>query len=61
MLSFNVETSNTIKARGTDVGGNATNLHQWLCENPLFEDEGRTTIFTPVGPWERGIIHLVVC
>ncbi|KAF8598878.1 S-adenosyl-L-methionine-dependent methyltransferase [Ceratobasidium sp. AG-I] len=48
------EAYNVMKTRGSHVEANATTLYQWACENPFLEDEGSTTIFTPMGPWERG-------
>ncbi|KDN50695.1 hypothetical protein RSAG8_01193, partial [Rhizoctonia solani AG-8 WAC10335] len=47
------ESFTTMKGRGSHVDANV-NLYNWLCQNPLFEDEDWGKIFTPIGPWERG-------
>ncbi|KAF8754078.1 Ribonuclease III [Rhizoctonia solani] len=41
----------TMKGRGSHVDANV-NLYNWLCQNPLFEDEDWGKLFTPIGPWE---------
>ncbi|CEL55224.1 hypothetical protein RSOLAG1IB_01232 [Rhizoctonia solani AG-1 IB] len=47
------EAFTTMKSRGSHVDANA-NIYNWLCQNPLFEDEDWGKLFTPIGPWERG-------
>ncbi|GAB1521736.1 hypothetical protein RhiTH_004833 [Rhizoctonia solani] len=52
-LLFIPEAFSTMKGRGSHVDANV-NLYNWLCQNPLFEDEDWGKLFTPIGPWERG-------
>ncbi|KAL5635113.1 hypothetical protein ACGC1H_002965 [Rhizoctonia solani] len=47
------EAFTTMKGRGSHVDANV-NLYNWLCQNPLFEDEDWGKVFSPIGPWERG-------
>ncbi|CAE7204455.1 unnamed protein product [Rhizoctonia solani] len=47
------EAFTTMKARGSHVDANV-NLYNWVCQDPLFEDEDWAKVFSPIGPWERG-------
>ncbi|CUA75923.1 hypothetical protein RSOLAG22IIIB_01926 [Rhizoctonia solani] len=47
------EAFTTMKGRGSHVDANV-NLYNWVCQDPLFEDEDWGKVFSPIGPWERG-------
>ncbi|KAF8610154.1 S-adenosyl-L-methionine-dependent methyltransferase [Ceratobasidium sp. AG-I] len=47
------EASKAMVARGLKVDDHLKQ-YPWLCASPLFQDQDRTRVFTPNGPWERG-------
>lgn len=53
----NSEVYSVMEVRGVRMDSNSS-VHRWLCENPLFQDEDWIKIFSPIGPWERGMDSL---
>ena len=54
-----LEASKAIIARGGKIDDNVKQ-YPWLRANPLFRDQACAKIFSPIGPWERGMERPVV-
>ncbi|KAF8593600.1 hypothetical protein BDV93DRAFT_612179 [Ceratobasidium sp. AG-I] len=54
MARATFEASKSILARGGKIDDNVKQ-YPWLCANPLFRDQASVKIFSPIGPWERGM------